>query len=62
MRSGGDPVNARMERAAHSTPVLVVAFLFVLALGPFEQPMTWRRALTIWASGWAAFIVLVVTR
>ncbi len=55
-------MNARLERAADSTPVLVVAFLFVLALGPFEQPMTWRRALTIWASGWAAFIVLVVTR
>lgn len=49
-------------RNALATALLIPAFLFVLFLGLFEQPMTKPRAATIWVACWALAAALVVTR
>ena len=57
-------MNARMERAADSTPGLVATIVVGVLLAPLEWRWTRRSALTFWAICWAAaaVVVLVVTR
>jgi len=56
-------MNARMQRAADSTPGLVVALVVGVLLAPLDWRWTRRRAIAFWAACWAtAAVVLVVTR
>jgi len=57
-------MNARLARAADSTPGLVITLVVGVLLAPLDWRWTWRRALAFWAVCWAtaAAILLVVTR
>jgi hypothetical protein len=54
-------VNARLERAADSTPGLVATLVVGVLLAPLEWRWTKTRALVFAAVCWAAAVVLVVT-